>query len=94
MVANLSRFSQGVELDLQKYQGATLLEIFGVSRFPPITQEPYFLSLAPYSFYWFRMLPKEAGEELVTRGRWHDANCDRRSGVDESRMERKHDGSR
>jgi len=68
VVANLSRFSQGVELDLQKYQGATLLEIFGVSRFPAITQEPYFLSLAPYSFYWFRMLPKEVGEELVAEG--------------------------
>ncbi len=68
VVANLSRFSQGVELDLQKFQGAMLQEIFGVTRFPPITQEPYFLSLAPYSFYWFKMLPKEAGEELVTEG--------------------------
>ncbi len=29
---------------------------------------PYFLSLAPYSFYWFKMLPKEAGEELVPEG--------------------------
>jgi maltose alpha-D-glucosyltransferase / alpha-amylase len=65
VVANLSRFSQGVELDLQKFQGATPLEIFGVSRFPSITQEPYFLSLAPYSFYWFKMLAKEAGEELL-----------------------------
>jgi maltose alpha-D-glucosyltransferase/alpha-amylase len=65
VVANLSRFSQGVSLDLQKFQGMTPLEIFGVSRFPPITQEPYFLSLAAYSFYWFKMLPKEAGEELL-----------------------------
>ena len=68
VVANLSRFSQGVELDLQKYQGATLSEIFGVTRFPAIPQEPYFLSLAPYSFYWFRMLPKEEGEELAVEG--------------------------
>jgi maltose alpha-D-glucosyltransferase/alpha-amylase len=68
VVANLSRFSQGVELDLEKFQGSNLLEIFGVSRFPPITQELYFLSLAPYSFYWFRVLPKEAGEELVSEG--------------------------
>lgn len=66
VVANLSRFSQAVELDLQKFQGATPLEIFGVSRFPPITQEPYFLSLAPYSFYWFKLLAKEAGEELLS----------------------------
>ena len=68
VVANLSRFSQGVELDLQKYQGAMLLEIFGVSRFPAITLEPYFLSLAPYSFYWFKLLPQETGEELVAEG--------------------------
>jgi len=68
VVANLSRFSQGVELELQKFQGSVLLEIFGVSRFPPITQEPYFLSLAPYSFYWFKMLPKDTGEELVEEG--------------------------
>jgi maltose alpha-D-glucosyltransferase/alpha-amylase len=68
VVANLSRFSQGVELDLQKFLGETLLEIFGVSRFPPITQEPYFLSLAPYSFYWFKLLPKETGEEMVSGG--------------------------
>jgi maltose alpha-D-glucosyltransferase/alpha-amylase len=68
VVANLSRFSQGVELDLQKFLGSTLLEIFGVSHFPPITQEPYFLSLAPYSFYWFKLLPKEAGEELLEEG--------------------------
>jgi maltose alpha-D-glucosyltransferase/alpha-amylase len=68
VVANLSRFSQAVELDLQKFQGATLLEIFGASRFPTIPQEPYFLSLAPYSFYWFRVLPKEAGEELPSKG--------------------------
>jgi len=65
VVANLSRFSQGASLDLQKFVGMTPMEIFGVSRFPAITQEPYFFSLAPYSFYWFKMLPKEAGEELL-----------------------------
>jgi len=68
VVANLSRFSQGVELDLRKFQGSALWEVFGVSRFPPVTQAPYFLSLAPYSFYWFRLLPEAAGEELVAEG--------------------------
>ncbi len=93
VVANLSRFSQGVELDLQKYQGATLLEIFGVSRFPAITQEPYFLSLAPYSFYWFRMLPKEAGEELVAEGDGSEQIATIAVESMKSSMERKHDGS-
>jgi maltose alpha-D-glucosyltransferase/alpha-amylase len=68
VVANLSRFSQGVALDLPRFQGLIPLEIFGVSRFPAITQEPYFLSLSPYSFYWFKVLPKESDEEVAGEG--------------------------
>ncbi len=68
VVANLSRFSQAVELDLQKYAGTTPLEIFGASRFPQVTEDAYFLSLAPYSFYWFRLLPQVAGEESMGDG--------------------------
>jgi len=65
VVANLSRFSQAVELDLQRFQGCTPLEVFGASRFPAIAQSPYFISLAPHAFYWFKMLPREAKEEII-----------------------------
>jgi maltose alpha-D-glucosyltransferase/alpha-amylase len=65
VVANLSRFSQSVSLDLTKHQGSQLLEIFGATHFPTVGGEPYFLSLAPYAFFWFRLLPQGAGEELV-----------------------------
>jgi maltose alpha-D-glucosyltransferase/alpha-amylase len=68
VVANLSRFSQCTTLELAKHKGSRLLEIFGASHFPPISGEPYFLSLAPYSFYWFRLLPQEVNEELVSEG--------------------------
>jgi maltose alpha-D-glucosyltransferase/alpha-amylase len=54
-VANLSRTPQAVELDLSEFNGRAPLELDGGSVFPPIGQLPYFLTLAPYGFYWFRL---------------------------------------
>jgi len=54
-VANLSRFAQPVALDLADYTGRTPMEVFGYNAFPPITAQPYVLSLAPYSFLWFEL---------------------------------------
>ncbi len=53
VVANLSRLTQYVELDLGAYQGWTPVELLGRTRFPTIGPHPYLLTLAPYSFYWF-----------------------------------------
>jgi maltose alpha-D-glucosyltransferase/alpha-amylase len=55
VVANLSRFSQPVELDLQRFRGMALIELIGETRFPNIRETPYFLSLGPHGFYWFRL---------------------------------------
>ncbi|HEY7126647.1 MAG TPA: maltose alpha-D-glucosyltransferase [Ktedonobacterales bacterium] len=55
VVANLSRFSQPVELDLKRYQGMRLIELIGETTFPIVRDEPYFLSLGPHGFYWFRL---------------------------------------
>jgi len=55
VVANLSRYSQCAELDLSRFRGQTPVEVFGLTRFPPIGQWPYFLTLGPYAFYWFRL---------------------------------------
>lgn len=55
VVANLSRYSQCAELDLARFRGQTPVELFGLTRFPPIGQWPYFLTLGPYAFYWFRL---------------------------------------
>ena len=52
-VANLSRLSQPVELDLRGHAGATPIEVFGRNRFPAIGDGPYPLTLAPYGFFWF-----------------------------------------
>jgi maltose alpha-D-glucosyltransferase/alpha-amylase len=55
VVANLSDRSQPVELDLARYRAAVPFEMLGGTRFPPITATPYFLSLGPQGFYWFRL---------------------------------------
>jgi maltose alpha-D-glucosyltransferase/alpha-amylase len=52
IVANLSRFAQYVELDLSRFKGAEPLELFGQTRFPPIGELPYLLTLGPNAVYW------------------------------------------
>jgi maltose alpha-D-glucosyltransferase/alpha-amylase len=64
VVANLSRFSQPVYLDLSRYEGMALVELIGETRFPCASKEPYFLSLGPHCFFWFR-LEKGAEAEPV-----------------------------
>jgi len=56
-VANLSRFSQPVSLDLTKYAGRQPVEMLGYVPFPEITTQPYPLTLAPYSFIWLELQP-------------------------------------
>jgi maltose alpha-D-glucosyltransferase/alpha-amylase len=54
-VANLSRFAQPCELDLSEFNKMTPVEMIGNMPFPPIGELPYFLTLAPYGFYWFEI---------------------------------------
>jgi maltose alpha-D-glucosyltransferase/alpha-amylase len=55
IVANLSRFVQYVELPLQAWNGMVPVELFGRTRFPPIGELPYLLTLGPHTFYWFAL---------------------------------------
>jgi maltose alpha-D-glucosyltransferase/alpha-amylase len=55
LLANMSRFVQGVELDLSTFKGLVPVEIFGRNDFPVITDAPYFVTLGPHSFYWFSL---------------------------------------
>ncbi|MEB3887012.1 maltose alpha-D-glucosyltransferase [Lyngbya sp. CCY1209] len=81
VVANLSRFVQGVDLDLTPFQGMVPVEIFGRNQFPKIGESSYFLSVAPYGFYWFilqfdptqSLLPRPRHElpALEVAGNWH-----------------------
>lgn len=80
VVANLSRFVQTVELDLSPFKGTVPVEIFGRTEFPPVGESPYFLSVSPYSFYWFTLKlqpsslqaskPQSTLPTLVANGKW------------------------
>ncbi|HEU5394175.1 MAG TPA: putative maltokinase, partial [Candidatus Methylomirabilis sp.] len=58
VLANLSRFTQYVELDLSGVEGMVPVEIFGRTEFPVIGKHPYFLTLGPHGFYWFTLKPQ------------------------------------
>ena len=64
-VANLSRFSQPVSLDLARFAGMTPVEMLGYVTFPAITAQPYPLTLAPYSFLWLELQPAPETPEPV-----------------------------
>ena len=54
-VANLSRAPQAVELDLSAFRERVPVELMGRSRFPPIGDLPYLLTLSGHGFYSFRL---------------------------------------
>jgi maltose alpha-D-glucosyltransferase/alpha-amylase len=55
VVNNLSSTAQAVELDLRRFKGNILIEMFGRNIFPRVGDLPYLLTLGPYQFYWFRL---------------------------------------
>jgi maltose alpha-D-glucosyltransferase/alpha-amylase len=54
-VHNLAPSAEPVELNLSEFRGAIPVEMLGEARFPAIGEQPYFLSLGPYGYYWFRL---------------------------------------
>jgi maltose alpha-D-glucosyltransferase/alpha-amylase len=74
-VANLSRFAQPVDLNLQAFQGMRPVEMLGYVEFPVIGTQPYPLTLSPYGFLWFELqttpeqigaLSQDSSESAVT----------------------------
>jgi maltose alpha-D-glucosyltransferase/alpha-amylase len=55
-VCNLSRLAQPAELPLQQWEGKVPIELLGRVPFPRIGELPYFVTLAPYGFYWFELV--------------------------------------
>ena len=64
-VANLSRTVQPAEVPLAQFAGLTPVELLGQTEFPRIGEQPYFLTLAPYGFYWFQL--REAVVPITAR---------------------------
>ena len=59
-VANLSRSAQAVELDLSAFHRRVPIEMVGGTAFPPVGNQPYFVTLPPYGFYWFLLAAEAA----------------------------------
>lgn len=72
VIANLSRFTQCAELDLAKHQGVVPVEMFGHSKFPAVSDQPWFISLGPHAFYWFHLQPKGVTQESLAAERRPD----------------------
>ncbi len=53
VVVNLSRFSQSTQLDLSRFSGCSLMEVFSQNYFPRIKKTPYPIMLGPHACYWF-----------------------------------------
>ena len=64
-VANLARTVQPAEIPLAEFAGLTPVEMLGQTEFPRIGDQPYFLTLAPYGFYWFQL--REAVAPVTAR---------------------------
>ena len=63
VVNNLASSSQAVELDLRALAGCTPVEILGQTRFPPIRETPYVLSLGAHGYYWFSIERPDGADE-------------------------------
>ena len=73
VVANLSRHVQCFDLDLSHFRGMQPVELSGGTRFPVISEKPYFLNLSPFGFYWFALEKAQvevvaAGDDLIAVG--------------------------
>ncbi len=55
IVANMARTAQPVHIDLQRFKGMHPVELVGNTEMPPVTEDPYFLTLSPHGFYWFQL---------------------------------------
>jgi maltose alpha-D-glucosyltransferase/alpha-amylase len=64
-VANLARSAQAVEIDLSPWEGRVPRELLGRTDFPPIGNQPYVVTLAPYGFFWFQLVEREPGLEQI-----------------------------
>jgi maltose alpha-D-glucosyltransferase/alpha-amylase len=73
VVVNLSRDVQPAALDLVRFAGLMPVEMKGLAEFPRIGDQPYFLTLSPYGWYWFTL---QQGAMPVTQRATPPADAD------------------
>ena len=76
VIANLSKYSQSVSLDLHAFKGVRPTEIFSQNKFFEIREEPYLFTLGPYGYYWFLLEKSENGEEIPRERRIEEVVLD------------------
>jgi maltose alpha-D-glucosyltransferase/alpha-amylase len=64
VVANLSHLAQQTQLDLSRFTGYRLVDLFGRVEFAPITDTGYSFTLSPHAFFWFSLEPQPAEPSL------------------------------
>jgi len=57
VIANLSRQSQAVHIQMPSQAGFHVRDMFSGNEFPRVTEAPYIVTLTPYAFYWFILEP-------------------------------------
>ena len=60
VIANSSRFSQSVSIDLSHYQGMVPEELFSGNQFPIIQESRYHVTLGSYDYFWFLLRSSES----------------------------------
>ncbi len=68
VIANLSRYSQQVDIDLADYAGFTPEEVVSRNQFNPIERSPYPITLGPYDHFWFHLVEKKPQTCIVNDG--------------------------
>ena len=68
VVVNLSRNAEYTELELAEYQGRSLRELFGGSRFPDVVDRAYPLTLAGHQVFWFSLESNQGTRKSVQLG--------------------------
>ncbi len=64
VLANLSKYSQAVELDLKRFKGIRPVEIFSQNKFFEVEEAPYHFTLGPYGYHWFLMEKTEDPDDV------------------------------
>jgi len=67
VIANLSRYSQALELDLEQYKGCKLVEVFSQNSFPTIKNDNYSFTLNPYGYFWFTFHEEETIDDNIEK---------------------------